>query len=182
LKNTTRLLLAAGVIGILGVAPGSASASAVISPTALTFPTTLAGSMSAPVAVTLTKDCTGAENTNCLSNMGDEGPSFTTAISVSGPFAQTNNCPPLLTTTPDNSVSCTINVTFAPTAAGPAAGTLVTGTQTLSGEAGPTAPLSGTGTPKVATETPGQHKTKCKKKKVKKGAAAAKKKCKKKKK
>ena len=42
-------------------------------------------------------------------------------ISVNGPFSQTNNCPGSL----GPSFSCGINVTFAPTAAGPASGTLV---------------------------------------------------------
>lgn len=61
-------------------------------------------------------------------------------VTVTGPFVQTNNC---VGTPVASSGSCTINVSFKPTSAGPAAGTLtitdndITGTQTI--------PLSGVG-------------------------------------
>jgi hypothetical protein len=49
-------------------------------------------------------------------------------ISVSGDYAQTNNCPPTLSATGSGQVQgCLITVTFAPTGTGPKHGTLRTG-------------------------------------------------------
>jgi hypothetical protein len=72
--------------------------------------------------------------------------SFTPRISVSGDYAQTNNCPPTLSAgAVPQLAGCLINVTFAPTGTGPRHGTLSTG------PGGPTATLTGTG---VTTPTP----------------------------
>jgi hypothetical protein len=72
--------------------------------------------------------------------------SFNPRISVSGDYAQTNNCPPTLSAgAPPELQGCLINVTFAPTGTGPKHGTLSTG------PGGPTAALTGTG---VTTPTP----------------------------
>ena len=163
--RVSALLLVAG--GLL-VWPAGAGAVITVAPTSLTFADQQVGTTSAPKAVTLTKDCNPPLDTFCFA--GAEGPTFNTAISAPSPFSQTNNCPAALTATlAMTSVSCTINVAFAPTEADLAARTLITGA------GGPTVSLTGTGTP-----APGTAKKKCKKKK--KGASAAKKKCKKKKK
>jgi hypothetical protein len=67
-------------------------------------------------------------------------------ISVSGDYAQTNNCPPTLSVTTIPQVQgCLITVTFAPTGTGAKHGTLSTGT------GGPTVALTGNG---VTTPTP----------------------------
>ena len=158
------VLVVAGGLAALPAAAGAATVT--VSPTSLTFAAQQVGSTSVPQDVTLTKDCTGANQTQCLGPPA-EGPTFAPVISVTGPFTQTNNCPPALTASalpdPGTKTSCTIKVRFKPTAKGPATGTLSTGS------GGPTVTLTGTGKPKK----------KCKKKKS--GASAAKKKCKKKK-
>jgi hypothetical protein len=72
--------------------------------------------------------------------------SFNPRISVSGDYAQTNNCPPTLSAGALPQLQgCLINVTFAPTGTGPRDGTLSTG------PGGPTVALTGTG---VTTPTP----------------------------
>jgi hypothetical protein len=61
-------------------------------------------------------------------------------ISVSGDYAQTNNCPPTLSATgPGQVQGCLITVTFTPTGTGPKHGTLSTG------PGGPTVAFTGTG-------------------------------------
>jgi hypothetical protein len=71
---------------------------------------------------------------------------LTPNISVSGDYAQTNNCPPTLSVTANPQVhGCLITVTFTPADTGPKRGTLSTG------PGGPTVPLTGTG---VTTPTP----------------------------
>jgi hypothetical protein len=170
--RVSALLLVAG--GLLVLPAGAGAATVTVSPTSLVFGGQAAGTTSAAQQVTLTKDCTGANQTNCLGPPA-EGPTFNTSISAPAPFLQTNNCPGSLTASPlpdpGTKVSCTINVTFAPTTQGNATGTLLTGA------GGPTVSLMGTGTPPQSSA--GTKKKKCKKKK--KGASAAKKKCKKKK-
>jgi hypothetical protein len=72
--------------------------------------------------------------------------SFNPRISVSGDYAQTNNCPPTLAARAYPQIQgCVITVTFAPAGTGPRRGTLSTGT------GGPTAALTGNG---VTTPTP----------------------------
>jgi Abnormal spindle-like microcephaly-assoc'd, ASPM-SPD-2-Hydin/Beta-propeller repeat len=88
----------------LGLSPA-----ALLSPSPLTFSSQLAGA-SATLTVKLTN--------------GGNAPLIITSIAFTGPnaseFGQTNNCPSSLA--PDN--SCTINVTFTPTAAGSATASL----------------------------------------------------------
>jgi hypothetical protein len=73
----------------------------------------------------------------CLSACND---TLTPNISVSGDYAQTNNCPPTLSATgPRQLQGCQINVTFAPTGTGPRDGTLSTG------PGGPAVALTGYG-------------------------------------
>jgi hypothetical protein len=88
---------------------------------------------------------------------------FTPSISVSGDYAQTNNCPrtfsPAPAREPPQIQGCIITVTFAPTGTGPKHGTLSTGTDASIYEwcggcpwaTGPTVELSGRG---VTTRTP----------------------------
>ena len=72
--------------------------------------------------------------------------SFNPTISVSGDYAQTNDCPPTLSAGALPQIhGCLINVTFAPTGTGPRHGTLSTG------PGGPTVALTGKG---VTTPTP----------------------------
>jgi hypothetical protein len=91
-----------------------------------------------------------------------ESQRFTPSISVSGDYAQTNNCPPTLSPDPGREQQiqgCIITVTFAPTGTGPRAGTLSTGTDAdaaavcggCAAATGPTVALSGSG---VTTRTP----------------------------
>ncbi len=99
-----------------------------INPTSLTFASQVVGTSSTSQPVTLT----------------NSGTSAVTSISVgaSGDFSQTNNCGTSLSA---NS-SCTINVTFTPTAVGTRTGTL-----TVTDSAGTqTASLSGTGASSVS--------------------------------
>jgi len=77
-----------------------------VSSTALSFSTQTVGSQSAAAAVTLTNT-----NTDTMHSI---------SLTVVGPFIQTNNCPSAL---PVYS-SCTVNITFAPTAPGLASGVL----------------------------------------------------------
>jgi hypothetical protein len=79
--------------------------------------------------------------------LGVYGPdTFDPRISVSGDYAQTNDCPQTLSVTGGGQPQgCLITVTFTPTGTGPKGGALSTG------PGGPTATLTGTG---VTTPTP----------------------------
>ena len=104
---------------------GTTGPTASLSPTSLTFGSQTVGSTSAAQAVTLTNSSATALSI--------------TSITASGDFAQTNNCG---TSVAANS-SCTINVTFTPTATGTRTGTLtVTDNASNSPQ---TASLTGTG-------------------------------------
>ena len=91
------------MIHLSGVGFGQA---ATLSPTSLTFPSQSIGTASAAQAVTIT-------------NSGNAGLTVN-SIQATGAYAQTSNCPGSLSA----GASCTINVTFSPTVAGPANGTL----------------------------------------------------------
>jgi Abnormal spindle-like microcephaly-assoc'd, ASPM-SPD-2-Hydin/Beta-propeller repeat len=85
-----------------------------------------------------------------LTNPGT-GPLTINSITASGDFAQTNNCPSSPTTLPASG-TCTINVTFTPTALGARTGTL---TFTDNAHGSPqTVPLTGTGTGPSITFSP----------------------------
>ena len=103
----------------------SSGTTATLNPTGLTFAGTNVGSASAAQNVALKNNGPGALTVS--------------TISVSGDYAQTNNCATLA-----SGASCTISVTFKPTATGTRSGTLtVTDNATNSPQ---TASLSGTGT------------------------------------
>jgi len=112
---------------------GGNGGSATLSPGSLSFGNVTVGSTSAAQAVTLKNNSSGSMTVS--------------SVAVNGSFAQSNNC-----TTLAAGASCTINVTFKPTAAGNASGTLtVTDTATNSPQ---TASLSGTGVAPTLSLTP----------------------------
>ncbi|HWG26465.1 choice-of-anchor D domain-containing protein [Actinospica sp.] len=103
---------------------GSATLSA--SPASLSFGSEVVGSTTAAQSVT-------------VSNTGGAAATIS-SVSVSGPFAQTNNCGTSLAA----GASCTASVTFTPTATGSASGTLTVASNATN--ASLSAALSGTGT------------------------------------
>jgi len=103
----TRAIL---VLVAIGVAWSSAHAQSVsLSPTTVSFGSQLAGTTSSPQTVSLT-------------NTGNAALSIT-SIAASTQFSQTNNCPISPATLPVSG-TCTIDVTFAPTAAGAQSGSI----------------------------------------------------------
>ena len=109
--------------------------SLLLSPNSLTFASQAIGSTSAAQPVTLTNNGTMALTLG--------------SIAVSGDFAQTNTCPSGSTPLAVNA-TCTISVTFTPTASGSHGGTLSVSATGASASIG----LSGTGSGPVATLTP----------------------------
>ncbi len=112
-----------------GVAAGTATLTA--SPTSVAFGNQSVGSTSAAHAITITNTGTAGATIN--------------SISVSGAFAQTNNCGASLVA----GGSCTVNATFAPTATGTASGTLTVASNATNPSL--TAALTGTGTAATST-------------------------------
>ena len=105
---------------------GIAASTVSLKPSTLTYATQLVGTTSSPKTATLTN--TGGQTVN-ISN-----------VSTSGPFNQNNNCPSSLPV----GGNCQIQVTFMPTAGGPASGKL---SVTDDAKGSPqTADLNGTGT------------------------------------
>ena len=111
-----------------GTAPGVQ-----LSPTSLNFGNQAVNTTGAPQAVTLTNSGSSALTISSISITGTN----------SGDFAQTNNCP-LSPSTLAASTSCTINVTFTPTATGARSGTLSVADNAAGSPQ--TASLTGTGT------------------------------------
>jgi len=127
------LIDSAGTQTVLLSGTGTAPAEDTLSPASLTFPGTIIGATSAAQPVTLTN--------------GGGNPLTSVAVSVSGPFQQTNNC----TTQVAAGGYCSINVTYLASKAGNESGTLTVAdimrTQTVS--------LTGTGLlPPVFTVNP----------------------------
>jgi hypothetical protein len=105
---------------------GTAAPTVSLKPSRLSYPTQVINTASSPQTATLTN--TGAVPVNI------------SKIATSGPFSETNNCPSSLPV----SANCQINVTFTPTAKGPASGKL---SVTDNAKGSPqTVALSGTGT------------------------------------
>lgn len=112
---------------------GLGAATDTLSPSALAFGVTTEGQVSAPQSVTLT-------------NGGDSTLTRITAA-VSGPFVVANNCGSSL----GGHLSCAISVSFAPTAAGSATGTLTVADELRTQTVG----LTGTGaTPAIPAANP----------------------------
>jgi len=124
------------VAAALGVAAPTASALS-LTPDSHDFGIQTVGTMSSPQPFTLTVRCVTADP--LVPDLCLVPDVVTPAASIAGgDFAQTNDCPPtLISTLLFLPVSCTMNVTFTPTASGPRAGTLTAG--------GFAAALSGTG-------------------------------------
>jgi hypothetical protein len=118
------------VIALSGFANG---ATATFSPTSVTFPTTPVGSSSAAQSVS-------------LSNLGNATLNVSN-IQVSGDFSQVNTCGAVVAGS-----SCTIMVSFLPTAAGNRTGTLVVNDNAAGSFQA--IPLSGTGTQAIAILSP----------------------------
>jgi hypothetical protein len=121
------LTIVAGAIGSPYVIPLSGTGQTpapVVSPTTLQFNPVAVNSASSPLSVTVT---------------AGQAALTLQSIATTGDFAQTNNCPNSMAA----GASCTVSVTFTPTATGARQGTLVL---TDNGSGSPqTVPLSGTG-------------------------------------
>jgi hypothetical protein len=161
-RPTHTILVLSLAVALMAAAASTASAHRAagrsLQPGSVGFGDRQVGTTSPAQALTL--------NVSCPLSNGCNDRLLTPRISVSGDYAQTNNCPStLLGAEPWGSPqvsSCTINVTFAPTSTGPASGTLRTGKGTCVTKAhtprahegpcaGPTATLTGNG---VTTPTP----------------------------
>jgi hypothetical protein len=186
-RRTRTAVLAAAAVAVLAALPSSAGA-AFTSPTAADFGGVPVGTTSPPQTVTLTADCSNllpGIPPICVSG------STTDLVNVNpvttGDFAIGNNaCPAGLgpTLVDGTSQSCTISVTFNPTAAGARVGTLSVGTTGVGGlTPGPVVALSGDGLASTASSPSGATNPRAKKCKKKKRAAqsAKKRRCKKKK-
>jgi hypothetical protein len=175
-RNGTRAALL-GCAALALAAPG-ANAAMGWNTASFNFGSHSVGSPSPPQTFTLTASCDNGAPicTTPMAGVHNFGPPTATGPGFAI-VAATNTCAAgsLTTLFFPSEASCTTQVTFTPTAAGAATGSLNTPT-------GPDIALSGTGlggatNPTTPATPPGK---KCKKKKGKKGAAAAKK-CKKKK-
>ncbi|TAM82207.1 MAG: choice-of-anchor D domain-containing protein [Acidobacteria bacterium] len=124
--------------GSCGVGGQPALQGIVLSPASLTFSSQNVGSSSAPETVTLTNYQSAALSITGIAITGANG----------GDYSQTNNCGTSLAA----GASCSINVTFTPTAAGTRTASLAV---TDNAPASPqTAALSGSGTAPAATLSP----------------------------
>ncbi|MFZ3217102.1 MAG: choice-of-anchor L domain-containing protein [Candidatus Acidiferrales bacterium] len=115
------------------------SADLTASPTMLTFASQAQGTTSASQPVT-------------IANVGSSNVTIGSIV-ASANYTETNNCPASLTPASGSGPSCTVNVSFAPAAAGTLTGTL-TVTYTSAGSTAPqtaTVALTGTGTASAGT-------------------------------
>ena len=157
-----RIAIVTCLAGTLLVASTGSAGAATLTPTSANFGSLAVGTVSPPKVFTLTPELTDV----------------TLAITTTGDYKQTNNCPGTLGIL---SGPCTINVTFNPTAGGTRTGVLSTTSLALGG---PTAALAGIGDQSGGAGAGAGNGNKCSKKKGKgkkgkKRAAAAKKKGKK---
>jgi hypothetical protein len=128
---------AAGSPHVINLSGSGLGAVVVLTPTSLAFSAQQVGTSSAAQAVTLT-------------NTGNATLSIS-SVQTTGDYGQVNNCPATLTATS----TCTVNVTFTPTASGTRIGTLAISDNALGTPQ--IVNLSGTGTPPpapIATVTP----------------------------
>jgi hypothetical protein len=123
------------VVAVLGVTASTATAAS-LTPASYDFGSVGVGTASPPAPFVLSVRCTIPFPPD--PDFCDAPDSVIPEVSIAGDFSQTNNCPSDLSVVLVNvTVSCTINVSFIPTAAGSRLGTLSAG--------GFTASLSGTG-------------------------------------
>ena len=85
-----------------------------------------------------------------MTNFGGSNINWPDACRRRGPFSETNNCPAVLVP----AASCTVSVTFTPTATGAASGTISVSDDSYNLGPSQTLVLSGTGTTPAATVTP----------------------------
>jgi hypothetical protein len=116
-----------------GTTSGGGSATLTASPTSLSFGNQAVGSTSAAQTVT-------------VSNTGS-APASVSSVSASGPFAETNTCGSSIAA----GASCTVSVTFTPTATGAASGNLMVSSNATNPTL--TVALSGSGTSSGGTST-----------------------------
>jgi hypothetical protein len=128
ISSTQGLFVETDAQPALGIFETSSSGGPLVmlSPSSLTFPDQVINTSSTPQPVTLTN--TGGSTLTI------------SAITVTGPFSQTNNCGGSV----NSGQYCTIKVTFLPTGKGPAKGTLSIADNAPGSPQ--TAPLKGTGT------------------------------------
>lgn len=143
---------------VAGLMASPAWATQSITPTTHNFGERAIGSTSTPMAFTLSATCNPSFPDPVIPCQTFEN--IIVTISTTGDFAVlSENCPEILTG--DSTMftrSCTINVTFTPTASGARSGQLMTG--------GPTASLFGSGPlpiPPVVEQPPSTTLKKCKK-------------------
>ena len=96
---------------LTGTGAAAAAPSLSISPASLPFGTVTIATTAGPLTATLT-------------NVGAANLTFSGAFTVTGDYAQTTACPPVLTPSPAPGSSCAVDVTFTPTVTGPRPGTL----------------------------------------------------------
>src|SRR5439155_547392 len=116
----------------VGLSGNGVASGVSVSPASLAFGNQQVGTTSAPQAVTFSNTSNGTVSISSISITGTNR----------GDFAQTNTCP-LSPATLAASTSCTINVTFTPTASGARSGTLSVADNAAGSPQ--TASLSGTG-------------------------------------
>jgi hypothetical protein len=125
------------VVAVLGIAAPTAGATSFLYPTGHDFGEQPPGATSESSPFTLTVFCS-VQDPGIPGLCAPPAEFLTPAVSTTGDFAQTNNCPTTLFAVNFGvPASCTINVTFTPSAAGPRVGTLTAG--------GYSSSLSGTG-------------------------------------
>ncbi len=122
---------AAPTVALAGTGIASMAA---LSPSSLTFGSQNLNTTSASQAITVTNSGTASLSVS--------------SISISGDFSQTNNCGVVAV-----GGTCTINISFTPTATGTRTGTLTVNDDALNGSP-QTASLSGTGVSAIATLSP----------------------------
>jgi hypothetical protein len=171
LRGKIRLSTLAVAVSALLAMPAVNASAATTNPGSLDFGSQPVGSTSPAKSTTLTTACVNVTVT-CLSLPTD---TMNVSVGTTGPFAATSDCPASLAPTLlGEPASCTINVRFTPTSAGPKTGTLSTGTVgLLAPTPGPTVALSGKGA--SSGNVANACKSKKGKKKKKRSASTAKK-------
>jgi hypothetical protein len=141
---TRGILTLTVTVALVAIPVSSASADRTLNPATVDFGSRQVGTTSPPQAHELRVFC-NAPGLVCLLIALAGGDPFTPSVSVTGDFAQTNDCLKTLFGSSLTGQTCAIQTTFTPTSPGPKQGILSTGPD------GPTATLTGVG---VTTPTP----------------------------
>ena len=144
---TRGILTLSVTVALVAIPVSSAIADRTINPASVDFGNRQVGTTSPAQTHQLSVVCGAAQDAPlvCLLIALAGGDPFTPSVSVTGDFAQTNNCLATLFGSSLTPQTCTIQTTFTPTSPGPKQGILSTGPD------GPTATLTGNG---VTTATP----------------------------